>query len=633
MKPLANWTASERAAWAWPEEQLPSDWVEANVVIPANGFNPEPGSFSFDRTPYWREPINQLANPAVREIWVYKANQIGFTQLMMAATAYCAAQDPGALALLLPDEDSVDELFAEQLKPLIEATPATKRLMTGRAWDSTAHELLLTTMPILGIYSGSAAKLEKRPLRYVIADEVNLLKDLPGEASAVQRALKRITTWQHRGKALFGSKPTTTDGAITRGYESCPDKRRFLMPCPRCGRYHEWMWSQVKGFKDAAGSDKFDRANWIKLNRAAYYECPLCKGRVEETERLGCVRHGRWVSGTTEDDVWSPRQRVSESGKVEGEPVPSDRVGFYAWSIVSPWVTMHQLAAEFVECDGDPDRTRGFRNARLALPYRQIEKAVAPSIVRDKKAIAPPPMLVPKWATAVFTTADVQHGWLRFLTRAWGAGMKSQLMFDGFIREDGAPVEPDKRVAWTWQELHRIGLEVDIPLEGGGFVRPSMMWIDATDPARAGEVYDFAIGRPNVFPIIGTRAGTKLFNIGEAKPGVTRISVSTQDFKHALYGLLHDPDQTKWLPHNRIDEQYILEMSSESYQKMPTGWRWEKNGTARNETWDCEVMQTAMASFHNVSLWPTLADQKQAEERPPMPVVDRNPINAHRGRW
>jgi hypothetical protein len=114
----------------------------------------------------------------------------------------------------------------------------------GRAWDDTKHELHLATMPILGLYAGSSSKLEKRKFRYAIGDEINLYRDQPGQPSALGRLLIRITTWGHRGRAIFGSKPTTTDGAITKGYESCPDKRRFFMPCARCGMYHEWLWSR-----------------------------------------------------------------------------------------------------------------------------------------------------------------------------------------------------------------------------------------------------------------------------------------------------------------------------------------------------------------------------------------------------
>jgi phage terminase large subunit GpA-like protein len=488
----ATWSSAERRAWRWPERVKPSEWIERNVYIPDNSFNAEPGLYSFDRTPFWRDVADCLIEPAVRQVWVYKANQVGFTQLLLALLAYFAVQDPGAAGVLMPDEDSIDELFDEELKPLFKATPETRKLLSGRAWDDTKHELKLATMPILGLYSGSSSKLEKRKFRYAIGDEINLYKDQAGQPSALSRLLIRITTWAHRGRAIFGSKPTTTDGAVTKGYESCPDKRRFFMPCARCGQYHEWLWSQVKGFRDAPGNDKFERADHVKRLGQAHYECPNCRKVTEERERMACVRAGRWVSGYLDGEVWKPVQKVTAEGVVTGERMESERVGFYVWGIASPWTPMSLLAAEFIEAEGDAERTSTFRTTRLALPQRQVIKSTRPSVVRDKKAIAPPPLIVPAWASHLFATVDTQDDWFKYVIRAWGGGLKSQLIVEGEVHEGNAPVAADKRNQWAWDEVKRIGLESRFEIEGGGgIVSPSVMLIDSGG-SRTNEVYEFS---------------------------------------------------------------------------------------------------------------------------------------------
>lgn len=599
----------------------PSDWVEQNLVIPDNSFNPEPGPYSFDRTPYWREVLDTAVDPAVQEIWVHKSNQVGFTQLMLAFAGYCAAQDPGAMAILLPDEDSVDELFSEELKPLIEATPALRELRSGRAWDETMHEIRLATMPILGIYSGSSAKLEKRKFRYAIGDEINLYRDLPGQPPAIGRLLIRLTTWGHRGKAIFGSKPTTADGIVTKGYDSCPDKRRFFMPCARCGLYHEWLWSAVKGFRDAPGADKFERANWVKLNGAAHYECPNCRKVTEEKERLACVRAGRWVSGRAggvEGEQWAALQRVTDDGVVTGERPVSQRVGFHVWGIASPWTPMPLLAKEFIEAEGDGEKTRSFRNTRLALPFHEVVKSTRPSVVRDKRSIAPPPGIVPRWAAMVFTTVDVQKDWVRYVIRAWGGGFKSQLVLDGVIAEANAPVDADKRKAWVWEELVRVGLQARFEIEGGGGINsPAAMLVDSGDGQRTNEIYEFAARDPRILPTKGmSKANVKLFYDSQPKPGVRLWMIDTSHFKGALWSLLHDPDPTKWLPHRDVGEQYCLEMASESLVKQKGKWVWVENGTARNETWDCEVLQRAAAEMFNAAAAPSLDLQLAAAAKP-----------------
>jgi hypothetical protein len=119
--------------------------------------------------------------------------------------------------------------------------------------------------------------------------------------------------------------------------------------------YHEWLWSQVKGFRDAPGNDKFERADHVKRNGQAHYECPNCKKVTEERERMACVRAGRWVSGHLDGEQWKPVQKVTASGEVTGERMESERVGFYVWGIASPWTPMSLLAAEFIEAEGDAE--------------------------------------------------------------------------------------------------------------------------------------------------------------------------------------------------------------------------------------------------------------------------------------
>jgi phage terminase large subunit GpA-like protein len=123
-----------------------------------------------------------------------------------------------------------------------------------------------------------------------------------------------------------------------------------------------------------------------------------------------------------------------------------------------------------------------------------------------------------------------------------------------------------------------------------------------------------------------SRAGVKLFYDTEPKPGVRLWMVDTNHFKGVLWAMLHDADQTKWMPHRDTSEQYCLEMASESLVSKKGKWVWELNGTARNESWDCEVLQRAAAEMFEVAsaapMAMTVATPAAIPETPPAGFVN-----------
>lgn len=584
------WTDSERAAWAWKDPVQPSVWCESgDLYIPANAINAEPGAYSFARTPYWREIADLVADPVVQEIWVYKPTQVGFTRLMVNLICYFADQSPGALGLLMPDEDTVDEIFAEEIYPTMQVSPAMKRHLPSRAWDATKREIWLDTMPVFGLYAGSVQKLARRALRYIICDEIDKYRPFKSEASPIQLLKKRLMTWGRRAKAIFGSSPTTPNGNIAQGFSQCADRRRFYVPCPRCGFYQQLLWPQVRGFQEAEGKTKSERAEWVRQHRPCWYECRQCKGRMEESEKDNAVAAGRWASDG---------QRV-EAGKLIGERPYSTKVGVHLNSLPAPnnWLGFSDLAAEFIEADGDLDKRRDFKNAREALPWEDVAKRVSTNVIEKKRDIAPAPGIVPRWAVALYATFDTQHDWFAGTVRAWGWGMKSQLIWHGECHSPGQA---------GFDEVLKIGLESRWPIEGGGFATPKALLIDSGGD-RTEDVYDFALRDPRIFATKGSDSRMrKLWTETEVKPGVLLRIFDTTHFKSALYNLINDPDPTKWLPHSQVSKAYCLEMASENLVIDPKTQKrfWKQSGDSANEAWDLEVLQRAAAEMDNIAAAP-----------------------------
>lgn len=597
------WSPAERAAWSWPERIGPVEWCDRNVCIPDNSLNAEPGLYDSSRTPYVRGILEAAVDPIISEIWVYKATQVGLTRLAVNLICYWADQDPGATGYLLPDEDEVEDFFSEEVVPTLDASKTMQRHKSAKAWDNKKRAIWLDTMPIFGLYAGSIAKLGRRSLRNIIADEIDKYRPFRNEASPIQLLKKRQSNWKYRRpKGLFFSSPTTPDGNIAAGYNTCPDQREYWIPCIRCGKYQRVQWFQVKGFKDAPGSNKFEKANWIRLHKPAFYECENCRQPIEDKHKMTCVGHGTWVSGSTKDGKWAPCQNVADDGKLVGPRPEAARVGFHLTSLVSPWLTFSDLAAEFVEAEGDHDKSRDFRNSRLALPWDEVVKTVRPSAIRDKIPLSGPPLIVPKWTVSLIATFDTQKDWFAGCIRAWGYGLKSALVWYGECQ--------------TFDEVYRIGLESRFDVEGGGHMSPKAILIDSGGTnSRTSEVYEFALRDNRIYPTKGASNRIKsLFSRTQLGNGVELRVIDTIDFKDMLARLIADPDRTKWLPHRDVSEQYCLEMAGEHKIIDPKTKkdRWVPTGSGRVEAWDCEVLQCAAAFMDNVAV----QDAPQQDTRP-----------------
>src|SRR6185369_277345 len=131
------------------------------------------------------------------------------------------------------------------------------------------------------------------------------------------------------------------------------------------------------------------------LNQTARYECAHCKEKIHDSQKPAALLRGVWLS---------ENQTISKTGEITGVRPKSAKVGFHLNSLVSPWLTFSDLAAEFIEAEGDYDKTRDFRNSRMAQPWDEVVKSVRPSLVRDKKPLASPPSTVPKWCISLITT-------------------------------------------------------------------------------------------------------------------------------------------------------------------------------------------------------------------------------------
>lgn len=559
-------------AWKLPDRLLPSQWAERNRYLTA-AESAEPGLWRNSRTPYLVGLMDAVAEPGVEEITFVKPTQVGGSETLRNIIGYWIDEDPGPCLIVMPSEAAVRELLRERLMPLIMNSPSLRRHWSGSDNDITQRGIFLDSMPIYFGWAGSPQSLASRPCRYVVFDECDKYPPFAGrEADPISLGMERTATYGHRRKVLKISTPTTRNGPIWKSWESSGDRRHFHVPCPHCGTMQPMAWQRVKWDKlDIA--DPIKRGDVVERGKLAWYECVNCNGRILDHHKPRMLQAGRYVR--------------EDGGSM------SSRVGFHLDAIYSPWRSFASEAAEFIRAEGSPGATMNVVNSRRAMPFDNVVSHTQPSKIRDKSLRGPNPFVVPSTAVAVFSTVDTQKDWFKIHVGAWSPGFRYQLLHEA--------------VAHTFEEVRRIGLDTQMEMDGGGVVMPTALLID-TGGSRTNEVYEFALSDPGrIIPCKGnsqpTRGrpffGTKLDN------GLLLRLFDTTYFKDFLNRLIHSPDESQWMPYAGVSEQYCVEMSSEHriVDRKSGREMWEKKTQgARNEAWDCEVLQCLAAHIFNLGM-------------------------------
>jgi phage terminase large subunit GpA-like protein len=572
-----------------PRERLtPSQWAEKYRVLTDQESN-TPGPYTFDKTPYWRAVIDATVRRGVEEIVCLKGHQSGWSETCRNMAGFWIDLQPGPVLVLMPDENAAEQFRAERIEPLMTETPAVAQHVSKRKRDATKYRIRFTSgCNVYFAWAGSKSGTKSRPIRRLICEEPD---EYPPFSSTggdpLSKAEKRLTTYRATGRStlLLGGTPTTKKGNVWKRWELCAARYHFWVPCPHCGGFQTMVWGTGKGgpgvkWPAMAHVDRSKRAEAIKFGSLAFYQCEYCPTPIHDHHKPAMLKAGLWA---TED------QAVTRDGRIVGPEPEARRLGFKVSSLYSPFITFGELAAEWLESQGDPNKLADFVNQDLAEPWEEQRAKTDPSVIAERAAGAPKPMVVPAWARWLIATADTQgddeqrgHFW--YTIRAWACEYRSQLVDFGVCHSKG--------------ELIERCFERAIPVDGGGTpVVASKLFIDSGGK-RWLEVYEMAQADDRIIPTKG--ASKPMLSMVAEKPqkghNVTLWLIDTQQAKDHLHRLIHDPDRTRWMVHREVNADYCSQMASEVKTFDPKENRelWV-TVNKQNHLWDCEALQAAAA--------------------------------------
>src|SRR5215813_1034850 len=201
-----------RRALRPPARITVTEWADRYRML-AGRATAEPGRYHSSRTPYVREPLDELSTSSpVQRVVIMKAARVGFTEAAMNWLGYVIDQAPGPFLFVEPTLQLALRLSRQSLDPAIAETPVLRDRVAAPRSKSAANTALLKEFAgglVALTGANSAAGLRSLTARYCCFDEVDAYPaDVRGEGDPLELAETRSRTYGRRRKVLVISTPT-----------------------------------------------------------------------------------------------------------------------------------------------------------------------------------------------------------------------------------------------------------------------------------------------------------------------------------------------------------------------------------------------------------------------------------------
>lgn len=554
-----------------------SQWADAHRVLSSKG-SVQAGKWRTDTNPPQREIMDCMsARSTVREVVLMLPIQWGKTEVAINALGYCMDHDPGPVMVCLPGEVGMNKWVAQKLNPMIEESPAVKRVLTSVASRDSANTRTFKDFAGGQLYiehAGSPSRLKSTSVRTLIVDEVDeFANNLTGGDDPLEMLNGRTSAFPATFKRLYISTPQIKGISRIEALWNKSDQRRYYVPCPHCSHMQHLEWAGL---------------HWSPDVREVWYTCQECGAQIDEHHKTAMIAAGEW-------------RATNPGSKVRGYHV---NCLYYQFGLGPRWA---DLAEMWRDAQNDPARLKTFVNDRLAEPWEDASmRAVRHNAIADR---AEPYKLrvAPRGVLAVTAGIDTQDNRLAVHLVGWGRGMACWTV--DYVELPGDPADDA-----VWTSLTEL-LNQPIEREGGGTLRLLAMAQDAGGH-RTEAVKSFVRERrvarpmaifgavPNNAPILSKG---KLHDVDwrgrSDKRGVMVYHVGTVGAKHWLYSRLSaDADRQ---PEDRVahfsDElppEFFTGLVGEVYN--PAKNRFVNRRGARNEPLDTWVY--AFAAAHHPEL-------------------------------
>ncbi|CEA05749.1 Phage terminase large subunit (GpA) [Metalysinibacillus saudimassiliensis] len=230
-----------------PPKLTVSEWADEHRRLSSEA-SAESGRWRTSRAEYQREIMDAINDPYVEDIVIMASAQVGKSEIILNGLGYYIHYDPSPILLIQPTEAKAKDFSKERVAPMIRDSPALSERVGGFRSKDSSNTILFKSFPGGFIALGGAnapAGLAARPIRIVLADEIDRFPVSAGEeGDPLDLAEKRTTAFYNR-KKIKVSTPTIKGASRIEMEFNLSSKEYYNLPCPRCGEYQPLKWEQI----------------------------------------------------------------------------------------------------------------------------------------------------------------------------------------------------------------------------------------------------------------------------------------------------------------------------------------------------------------------------------------------------
>lgn len=441
-----------------PPKLTLSEWADLYRVLSSES-SAEAGRWQTDRAPYQREIMDAVSDKKTEKVIIMSSSQVGKTEILLNIIGYYIDYMPCPIMLVMPIEDLLKSFSKDRLAPMIRATPTLKNKVSDAKSKDSNNTMLHKTfhgghLTLVG--ANSAANLASRPIRVLLADEVDRFPtNVGGEGDPLKLAEKRTTTFDWNKKLVYVSTPTIAGVSRIEKEFNNSTMEEWALKCPECGEYQILKFTPLLDFESLCMS------------------CEHCGSM--SSEKKWKSRPGKWIV-TNEEYMGTTR-------------------GFHLNEMASPWKSWKAIRDDFLEAKNDTELLKTFVNTSLGEVWREEGEIVDYKEVAERAE--PYSAEVPDKVLVITAGVDVQDD--RVEIDVVGHGLNNETWGIEYKKIMG---DPAKNGVWILLDEY---LKTKFKYEDDNYLTITATFIDSGNGQHTDYVYEFCKGKSErwIFPIKG----------------------------------------------------------------------------------------------------------------------------------